>query len=52
MDYNIIAQLIGSLGFPIVACCAMFKMYNDQSKTLAELTQAINSLKDVVEHKE
>lgn len=23
MDFNVITQLIGSLGFPIAACCAM-----------------------------
>ena len=28
MDVQVIGQLIASLGFPIVACCAMFWMVN------------------------
>lgn len=28
MDANAIAQLIGSVGFPIVAACGMFYLYN------------------------
>ena len=32
MDYNAIGQLIGTLGFPIVACCALFWMLNTTMK--------------------
>lgn len=32
MDINVIAQLIGSLGFPIVACVAMFWQMNQITK--------------------
>ncbi len=32
MDLQAITQMIGSLGFPIVACCAMFWQINQQSK--------------------
>ena len=28
MDANTIAQLIGSVGFPIVAACGMFYLYH------------------------
>ena len=36
MDVNTVTQLIGSLGFPIVACVAMFWKMNDQDKKHAE----------------
>jgi hypothetical protein len=32
MDLQAITQMIGSLGFPIVACCAMFWQMNVLSK--------------------
>lgn len=32
MDLQAITQMIASLGFPIVACCAMFWQINQQSK--------------------
>ena len=41
MDYNAIVQAIGSVGFPIVACCGLFWMINTSIK---ELTGAINNL--------
>lgn len=41
MDYNAIVQAIGSVGFPIVACCGLFWMINTSMK---ELTGAINNL--------
>ena len=38
MDINVVSQLIGSLGFPIVACCGLFwfgyKMVNKLSTQL------------------
>lgn len=37
MDYNAIGQFIGTLGFPIVACCALFWM---QNTTLKENTES------------
>lgn len=47
MDFTVISQLIGSLGFPIVACCAMFYMYNRQTEAHKEemnkFTEAINN---------
>ena len=42
-----ITQLIGSLGFPIVACCALFwdRVTNTrkQNENMATLTEAINN---------
>lgn len=37
MDINAILGAIGSLGFPIVACCAMFWMYNNTMNRLQEI---------------
>lgn len=58
MDITTLAQLIGTLGFPIVACCAMayfFAKVNDNYRTdikelqsnhkeeIAKMTEAINN---------
>ena len=56
MEIDSIIQLIGSLGFPIVACGALFWMLNKQSemhrsemetikRAIDELTEVINDLK-------
>ena len=48
MDYNTIVTLIGSLGFPIVSCIALFWMINTTMKefkeTVAENTKAMTEL--------
>lgn len=55
MDVNVATQLIGSLGFPIVACAALFWKVHQQdkqhreetaelAKTIQANTEAINSL--------
>ena len=48
MDYNTIVTLIGSLGFPIVSCIALFWMVNTSMKefkeTVAENTKAMTEL--------
>lgn len=48
MDYNAIVTLVGSLGFPIVACIALFWMMNTTMKefkeTVAENTKAMTEL--------
>ena len=41
MDVNDIAALIGSLGFPIVACVGMFYLYN---RTLKNFTSILNDI--------
>ena len=49
MDVNAVMQLIGSLGFPIVACVGLFWMMNRQNELHREETQslkeAVNELK-------
>ena len=41
MDVNEIIQAIGSVGFPIVACCAMFYLYD---KTITKLTSTLERI--------
>lgn len=41
MDPSIIMQAIGSVGFPIVAACAMFYLYD---KTIKELTETLTRI--------
>ena len=60
MDVQVIGQLIASLGFPIVACCAMFCMVNkneerhkdeigDLRKTIEDNTSVLTSLKELIQ---
>lgn len=41
MDANMILQAIGSVGFPIVACCALFYLYD---KTITKLTTTLEKV--------
>jgi hypothetical protein len=41
MDVNDIVTLIGSLGFPVVACVGMFYLYN---RTLKDFTITLNDI--------
>ena len=41
MNVNDIVTLIGSLGFPIVACMGMFYLYN---RTLKDFTSTLNGV--------
>lgn len=41
MEVNDIVALIGSLGFPIVACVGMFYLYN---RTLKDFTSILNDI--------
>lgn len=41
MDVNGIVTLIGSLGFPIVACVGMFYLYN---RTLKDFTSTLDGI--------
>lgn len=47
MDYTTITQLIGSLGFPIVACVALYVRMNKQDEVHKEemhkLTESLNN---------
>lgn len=42
MDYSDLVQLIGSLGFPIVACGALFYMINTTLKELQSTLEQVN----------
>ena len=44
MQYDALANIIGSVGFPIVACCFMAWLYIQMNETLKELTVAITEL--------
>ena len=50
MDVNDIVTLIGSLGFPIVACVGMFYLYNrtlkDFTSTLSNIANEIKELRE------
>lgn len=50
MNVNDIATLIGSLGFPIVACVGMFYLYNrtlkDFTATLGDIVTQIKELRE------
>ena len=41
MNVNDIVTLIGSLGFPIVACVGMFYLYN---RTIKDFTSTLNDI--------
>ncbi len=41
MDYTVVLQAIGSVGFPIVACCALFYLYD---KTITKLTGTLDKI--------
>ena len=50
MDVNDIVSIIGSLGFPIVACVGMFYLYNrtlkDFTSTLGTIANEIKELRE------
>lgn len=41
MDYNALGQFIGTLGFPIVASCALFWMINTTMKENTESNREV-----------
>lgn len=46
MDANSIVSIIGSVGFPIVACCGLFYLYD---KTIKELTVTLTKIDATLE---
>lgn len=50
MDVNDVVTLIGSLGFPTVACVGMFYLYNrtlkDFTSTLDDISSEIKELRE------
>lgn len=55
-DLQFVLQAIGSVGFPIVACCGMFYLYNNvMSKittTLEKLDSTLEKVFNAVTNKE
>lgn len=43
---NEIVQAIGSVGFPIIACCGMFYLYNE---TITKIVNALDVLNKSIE---
>lgn len=41
-----IITMISTVGFPIVACVYMFKLFNDLQKTLAELNVSLTVMNE------
>lgn len=46
MDWDVVLQAIGSVGFPIVACCGLFYLYN---QTITKITNTLDLLNKSVE---
>lgn len=46
MEVDAIIQLISSVGFPIVACCGLFYLYN---QTITKITTTLEALNKSVE---
>lgn len=46
MDANTIVSIIGSVGFPIVACCGLFYLYD---KTIKDLTVTLTKIDATLE---
>lgn len=46
MELNELISAIGSVGFPIVACCGLFYLYNE---TITKITTTLNLLNKSVE---
>ena len=49
MNVSEIGTLISSLGFPIVACIALYLQSREQSKSISELSLALQKLSDKIE---
>lgn len=46
MDFTALTTFIGSVGFPIAACCFLFMQLNRQTETLNELKIVMTKLID------
>ncbi len=53
MDVTVVTQLIGSIGFPIVACGALFWQMNKNeernAQVISDLTHAIDELREYIQ---
>ena len=48
MDAPAIVNIISTVGFPIACCCYLFHSNDKLRETIAENTEAINSLKTMI----
>lgn len=48
MDLNAITQMIGSVGFPIVACVVLFVQNNKMQETLTSIAIAMQAMTDQI----
>lgn len=49
MDLEIFAQIVGSVGFPIAACCVMFIQNNKLQDTLKEIAVTMQKMADSID---
>lgn len=49
MDITVIAQLVGSVGFPIAACCVMFAQNNKLQDTLKDISVTMQKMADAID---
>lgn len=56
MDTAELMQAISTVGFPIVACCVLFYLYdktlNDVVGTLQSVSETLRDVADTLKHKE
>lgn len=52
MELDILTNLIGSVGFPIAACCVMFYQNSKLQSTLSELTKTLVLMSERIENLE
>lgn len=56
MDANTIVSIIGSVGFPIAACCGLFYLYDktvkDLTITLTKIDATLDGIKSMLEKDE
>ena len=49
MDFNTISSFIGTLGFPIFACCMMFMQNNKLQDTLKDISVTMQKMADGIQ---
>lgn len=49
MDMNTLASFIGTVGFPIFACCMMFVQNNKLQDTLKDISVTMQKMADNIE---
>lgn len=52
MDVNVLIQAISTVGFPIAACCVMFKQNNKLQDTLKDISVTMQKMADAIDDME